>query len=115
MRGCALRKVVRNLAHKKLENRGVEPQHLPSQIPRPAPTGCSPVSWWMAEKPGAEGNPGSPGEKNCRSHGGRQRRQRFEGGKLTSNERPASVCALCRRRRRARRPGVIDNMQGSDI
>ena len=32
MRGCALRKVVRNLAHKKLENRGVEPQHLPSQI-----------------------------------------------------------------------------------
>ena len=26
MRGCALRKVVRNLAHKKLENRGVEPQ-----------------------------------------------------------------------------------------
>ena len=52
MRGCALRKVVRNLAHKKLENRGVEPQHLPSQIPRPAPTGCSPVSWWMAEIPG---------------------------------------------------------------
>ena len=42
MRGCALRKVVRNLAHKKLENRGVEPQHLPSQIPRPAPTGWSP-------------------------------------------------------------------------
>ncbi len=32
MRGCALRKVVRNLAHKKLENRGVEPQHLPSQM-----------------------------------------------------------------------------------
>ena len=32
MRGCALRKVVRDLAHKKLENRGVEPQHLPSQI-----------------------------------------------------------------------------------
>ena len=63
MRGCALREVVRNLAHEKLENRGVEPQHLPSQIPRPAPTGCSPVSWWMAEKPGAEGNPGSPGEK----------------------------------------------------
>ena len=63
MRGCALRKVVRILAHKKLENRGVEPQHLPSQIPRPAPTGYSPVSWWMAEKPGAEGNPGSPGEK----------------------------------------------------
>ena len=63
MRGCALRKVVRNLAHKKLENRGVEPQHLPSQIPRPAPTGCSPVSWWMAEKPGAEGSPRSPGEK----------------------------------------------------
>ena len=66
MRGCALRKVVRNLAHEKLENRGVEPQHLPSQIPRPAPTtGCSPVSWWMAEKPGAEGNPGSPGEKTA--------------------------------------------------
>ena len=63
MRGCALRKVVRNLAHKKLENRGVEPQHLPSQIPRPAPTGWSPVGWWMAEKPGAEGNPRSPGEK----------------------------------------------------
>ena len=39
MRGCALRKVVRNLAHKKLENRGVEPQHLPSQIPRSAPAG----------------------------------------------------------------------------
>ena len=57
MRGCALRKVVRNLAHKKLENRGVEPQHLPSQIPRPAPTGWSPVGWWMAEKPGAEGSP----------------------------------------------------------
>ena len=54
MRGCALRKVVRNLAHKKLENRGVEPQHLPSQIPRPAPTGWPPVGWWMAEKPGAE-------------------------------------------------------------
>ena len=34
MRGCALRKVERNLAHKKRENRGVEPQHLPSQIPR---------------------------------------------------------------------------------
>ena len=65
MRGCALRKVVRNLAHKKLENRGVEPQHLPSQIPLPAPTGLSPVSWWMAEKPGAEGNPGSPGEKTA--------------------------------------------------
>ena len=63
MRGCALRKVVRNLAHKKLENRGVEPQHLPSQIPRPAPTGWSPVGWWMAEKPGAEGSPRSPGEK----------------------------------------------------
>ena len=46
MRGCALRKVVRNLAHKKLENRGVEPQHLPSQIPQLAPTGCSPVGWW---------------------------------------------------------------------
>ena len=45
MRGCALRKVVRNLAHKKLENRGVEPQHLPSQIPRPAPDGWSPVGW----------------------------------------------------------------------
>ena len=59
MRGCALRKVVRNLAHKKLENRGVEPQHLPSQIPRPAPTGWSPVGWWMAEKPGAEGSPRS--------------------------------------------------------
>ena len=65
MRGCALRKVVRNLAHKKMENRGVEPQHLSSQIPRPAPTGCSPVSWWMAEQPGAEGNPGSPGEKTA--------------------------------------------------
>ena len=26
MRGCALRKVVRILAHKKLENRGVEPR-----------------------------------------------------------------------------------------
>ena len=63
MRGCALRKVVRNLAHKKLENRGVEPQHLPSQIPRPAPTGWPPVGWWMAEKPGAEGSPRSPGEK----------------------------------------------------
>ena len=34
MRGCALRKVVRNLAHKKLGNQGVEPQHLPSQVPR---------------------------------------------------------------------------------
>ena len=67
MRGCALRKVVRNLAHKKLENRGVEPQHLPSQIPRPAPPGWSPVGWWMAEKPGAEGSPRSSGEKNCRS------------------------------------------------
>ena len=65
MRGCALRKVVRNLAHKKLENRGVEPQHLPSQIPRPAPTGWSPVGWWMAEKPGAEGSPRSPGEKTA--------------------------------------------------
>ena len=65
MRGCALRKVVRNLAHKKLENRGVEPQHLPSQIPRPAPTGWSPVGWWMAEKPGAEGSPRAPGEKTA--------------------------------------------------
>ena len=66
MRGCSLRKVVRNLAHKKkLENRGVEPEHLPSQIPRPALTGWSPVSWWMAEKPGAEGDPGSPGEKTA--------------------------------------------------
>ena len=65
MRGCALRKVVRNLAHKKLEDRGVEPQHLPSQIPRPASAGCSPVSWWMAEKPVAEGNPRSPGEKTA--------------------------------------------------
>ena len=65
MRGCALRKVVRNLAHKKLENRGVEPQHLPSQIPRPAPAGWSPVGWWMAEKPGAEGSPRSPGEKTA--------------------------------------------------
>ena len=54
MRGCALRKVVRNLAHEKLENRGVEPQHLPSQIPRPAPTGRPPGGWGRAEKPGAE-------------------------------------------------------------
>ena len=44
--------------------------------------------------------------KNCRSHGDRQRRQRLEVRKLTSNARPASVCALCRRRRRARRPWI---------
>ena len=42
MRGCALRKVVRNLAHKKLENRGVDPQHLPSQIHLPGTRGQAP-------------------------------------------------------------------------
>ena len=82
MRGCALRKVVRDLAHKKLENRGVEPLHLPSQIPRPAPTGWSPVGWWMAEKTCVGQKPGRAAEAHDQvEDGGIQQktnsRQRF--------------------------------------
>ena len=114
MRGCALRKVVRNLAHKNWKTGESNPStSLHRSRDQRRPVGLRWAGGWQKNRAPREAQ--GRQVKNCRSHVDRQRRQRLEGGKLTSNERPASVCALCRRRRRARRPGVIDNMQRSDI
>ena len=49
MRGCALRKVVRNLAHKKLENRGVADS--PNRAAAPACVShCFSHKQWLAQE-----------------------------------------------------------------
>ena len=91
MRGCALRKVVRNLAHKKLENRGVEPQHLPSQIPRPVPPGLGFLIEWVY--PGTR-SVHSTRECTCHAVCGME----FDAAAMKPLERSENACLAARAR-----------------